>query len=264
MGVVLAKKVLVRGRGIFSFEEAYAQCKTLWVLSFLGITMIVVNAIAFHYDAFFLIFPLLYQKYAMPSTWVVMVGYVTFMSSFTLTITHQVEPEKFRAYLGGLLLFNLLISLNHYQKNRYDATLFKESNSTDVFVLQSTNFSCTSAAVATVARSMKIETTEKQVAQLSRLTTFGASSGQVRYALEQLGIAHHTLLGKFDDPNQIKPPAILYVDDPIAGSEGHAIVYFGKEPQGYAIWNPLGLTTHLSEEELRAIWHGKGVECLKR
>ena len=261
IGTLLAKRVLATSTTIYTFEDAYAQSKTLWVVSFFSITMIVVNAIAFHYDAFFLIFPLLYQKYAMPLTWVVIVAYVAFISSFTLYITHKREAKKFKAYLSALLTLNILILLNHYQKNFYDEAFLKESNSTEPLVRQSSGFSCTSASVTTVARALNITTTEKRVAQLSRLTTFGASSGQVRYALEKLGIKHHSLTGGFNDPNSIKAPAILYVDDPTVGFEGHAIVYFGKNSQGYAIWNPLGFDANLSEEELREIWHGKGVEC---
>ena len=93
------------------------------------------------------------------------------------------------------------------------------------------------------------------------LTELGANAGQVRFALDKLNIKHHSLTAKFDNPNKIKAPAILYVDNPIIGFEGHAIVYLGKSHYGFEIWDPVGLKNYLSEEELREIWHGNGVEC---
>ena len=137
----------------------------------------------------------------------------------------------------------------------------KDTNATEQFIKQSTNFSCTSASISTITRGFGMAVSEKKVAELSRLTKLGANAGQVRYALDKLGIKYHTLTGKFEDPNRLKAPAILYVDNPVVGFEGHAIVYLGKNHYGYEVWNPVGFKIYLSEKELREVWHGRGIEC---
>jgi len=260
-GLLLAKKVITKNPSTLTFEEAYQKSKLLWAVSFLSITVILLNSFAFHYDAFFLTFPLLYQKYTMVITWVVIISYLAFMSGFTLYVTHKLEAKKFKIYLLALLILNVALFMNHYQKNSYGGAEVKEYNASERFIKQSTNFSCTSASICTVARAFDMNVSEKKVAKLSRLTSLGANAGQVRFALDKLGIKYHSLTAQFTNPNKIKAPAILYVDNPVVGFEGHAIVYFGKSHYGYKIWDPVGLNIYLSEEELRAIWHGNGVEC---
>ena len=151
-GLLLAKKVIANNPSTLTFEEAYQKSKRLWVVSFLSITVILVNSFAFHYDAFFLTFPLLYQKYAMVITWVVIIAYLAFMSGFTLYITHKLEAKKFKTYLIALLILNVALFMNHYQKNSYGGAEVKKHNASERFIKQSTNFSCTSASVATIAK----------------------------------------------------------------------------------------------------------------
>ena len=254
-------------KGVFTpsttptIEGSFVVSKLLLVLSLLSIGIILLGAFSFHHDRFFLQLPLLYQKYAMVITWETILIYLAFLTGFTLYMTYRLRGEKFRLYFVTLMILNGLLLLNHYQKNQYGGDLVKEGFQKKEFIKQSTNFSCTSASVATIAKYLDINVSEKRVAQLSRLTTLGANSGQVRFALNRLNIKYHTLTQEFQDPNQIKAPAILYVDNPVVGREGHAIVYLGKHHYGYEIWDPVGLNIYLSEKELREIWHGRGIEC---
>jgi hypothetical protein len=261
LGYILAQKILTKHSSNLTFEQIHSNSKVLWFVTFIGLLFIFVGAYSFHNDDFFLMFPLLYQKYAMVITWVVIIMYLAFLSGFTLSITHKLKKEKFKTYLIALVILNILLLVNHEQKNAYDGMHVKGNNTSKMFTKQSTNFSCTSASVATLAKTLDINVSEKKVAQLSRLTKRGANAGQVRFALNKLNIKYHSLTQRFIDPNKIKAPAILYVDNPIVGFEGHAIVYLGKGHYGYEIWNPVGLHIYLSEKELRKIWHGRGIEC---
>jgi len=262
LGHVLAKNVIKR-RTRITFEQAYSSSKLLWFITFLALFIILIGNYAFHNDAFFLRFPLLYQKYAMVITWISILMYLAFLSGFTLNITHKMKKEKFKIYFIALLILNILLLINHHQKNAYGGMEVKDHDSLEVLIKQSTNFSCTSASICTLAKKFDINVSEKEVAKLSRLTKLGANAGQVRFALHKLGINYHTLTSKFTNPHKIKAPAILYVDNPIVGFEGHAIVYLGKSHYGFEIWDPVGLNIYMSEEELREIWHGNGIECFK-
>ena len=194
-------------------------------------------------------------------TWMIIISYLAFLSGFALSITHKLKQEKFKIYFVALLFLNILLLINHHQKNAYAGMHVQETNTSLRFIKQSTNFSCTSASVSTLAKGFDINISEKEVAKLSRLTKRGANPGQVRFTLNQLGINYHSLTKKFTDPNKVKAPAILYVDNPVVGFEGHAIVYLGKSHYGFEIWDPVGLNIYLSEKELKEIWHGHGIEC---
>jgi len=260
-GHFLAKQLIQNRPATLTFEQAHSSSKILWLVTILSLSFILLGSYAFHNDAFFLRFPLLYQKYAMVITWMVIVSYLAFLSGFVLTVTYKIKREKFRPYLIALLILNVLLLINHQQKNSYGGDLVKENNTSGMFIKQSTNFSCTSASISTISKVFDMNISEKYIAKLSRLTKLGANAGQVRFALNALGIKYHSLTGKFLNPNKIKVPAILYVDNPIVGFEGHAIVYLGKSHYGFEIWDPVGLNIYLSEEEIRKIWHGQGIEC---
>jgi len=264
LGHAYAKNVINKRALTTSFEEVHSSSKLLWLITSISLMFILTGAYAFHNDDFFLRFPLLYQKYTMVITWTVILLYLAFLSGFTLTITHKLKREKFKTYVVALLILNIALLVNHHQKNAYTGMEVKEHNASEEFIKQSTNFSCTSASISTLAKKFDINVSEKEVAKMSRLTKRGANAGQVRFALNQLGIGYHSLTGKFTDPNKIKAPAILYIDNPVVGFEGHAIVYLGKGHYGFEIWNPVGLHIYLSEKELRKVWHGNGIECFRQ
>ena len=123
IALLLAKEVMAKNPKTVDFEKPYKNSKILWFISLLSITIILLNSFAFHYDALFLTFPLLYQKYAMIITWGLIVSYLSFMSGFTLYVTYRIKPEKFRAYLVALMILNILLFINHYQKNAYGGNL---------------------------------------------------------------------------------------------------------------------------------------------
>ena len=261
LGLFTAKHLIKHNSSHLTFETAFSSSKLFYFITLLSLSIILIGAYSFHNDGFFLRFPLLYQKYAMIITWISILIYITFLSGFALVLTYKLKKEKFKTYLVALIILNIALLINHHQKNAYGGMEVKEHNSSEIFIKQSTNFSCTSASISTIAKTFDINVSEKEVAKISRLTKIGANAGQVRFTLEKLGIGYHSLTRKFTNPNKIKAPAILYVDNPIVGFEGHAIVYLGKSHYGYEIWDPVGLNIYLSEEELKEIWHGNGIEC---
>ena len=263
MGLLEAKQIIKKKQKTVSFENAYKQSNAIIAVTFIALSIIFIGASSIHYDAFFLLLPLLYQKYAMIITWTTIIGFIAFFTGFILPLTQRFKAKKFKAYSIALLILNILLQINHYQKNAYHGDEVKENNNSDIWVNQTTNFSCTSASIASIARSFDINISEREVAQLSRLTKFGANAGQVRFTLSQLGIKYHSLTAQFTEPKKIKAPAILYVDNTLLGYESHAVVYLGKGRYGYELWNPLNYKEYLSESEFKEIWHGRGIECFR-
>ena len=59
--------------------------------------------------------------------------------------------------------------------------------------MQTTDYSCTSASLASIARNYDINASEKSIAKLTGLTQWGATSGQLRYAMNKLNIGYNKI-----------------------------------------------------------------------
>jgi len=105
---------------------------------------------------------------------------------------------------------------------------------------------------------------KEQASELLRVTKFGANLGQIRYALHRLGVGYESLRGQYKELKDVKPPAILFVNHPSVGVDGHAVVYFGLKDDGrYKIWDPLKGKIELSQKDIKDIWNGNGIRCFK-
>jgi len=103
--------------------------------------------------------------------------------------------------------------------------------------------------------------TEESAARLLGTTTAGTSRGQMRFALHQLGIPFEERNDPRLTPAELPAPALLMVDHPAVGREGHMVMYAGRSEGGYEIWDPLTGRVEWSEREARSRWHGRAFSC---
>ena len=263
IGVVIAKKAYIENRDI-EFDSAHKESKLLITLSLVILLLFAISAVLNRFDSLLELTPLIYQKYGLIITWTLLAIFIGFVSGYVLFFAFTLKREKIYSHLASLILLNALFILGHNHINGYIGDRVKFSFVDKGKVLQTTNFSCTSASIATIARGFNIKADEKDAAVLSRLTRFGANSGQIRYALNRLGIKYETLnSSKYRELKEVKAPAILYVDHPVVGYEGHAVVYLGVDGDKYQIWDPLRGDIFLSKERVEKDWHGNGIRCFK-
>jgi hypothetical protein len=64
---------------------------------------------------------------------------------------------------------------------------------------------------------------------------------------------------------RLKVPAMIFIDHPSAGEESHAVAYMGNHLDSAEIWDPLEGKRFVTSQQLKKIWHGRGIEfCLEK
>lgn len=212
-------------------------------------------------DSWAMSFPLRIQRDAMVLVWILTMLLIGIMAGYGLVIAFRTQ-DKERWVLGiAIILLEFGIAKIFYP-SVITLTLSQPSETTpDGVTLQSTSSSCAAASLANIARHFQIELTESKAANLMGTTLSGSTPGQIRYAIHQIGLQFRMI--QFLPPPQIDlvvPPALLWVDDPVAGKEKHAVAYFGKQDSNYEVWDPLKGKLLLSPPEVSRLWHGKGIE----
>ncbi len=245
------------------FDRAYTASKPFMMLSATLLALFVVGAITVRFDTILQKMPLIYQKYSILYIWSLMLGFIALVSGFIVALGLKLK-RKLSSFLPSILLLNTLFLIFYFRVNGYIGDLVKESKRLDGGFLQTTNYTCTSASIATVATHFGIDIDEKIASKLTRVTKFGADLGQIRYALNQLGIGYETLNGKYKHLKDVKPPAIIFIDHPAIGKDGHAVVYFGFKGGKFEIFDPLKGRKKVSKEEISKIWNGNGIRCFKQ
>jgi len=242
------------------FDRAYTASKPFMMLSATLLALFVVGAITVRFDTILQKMPLIYQKYSILYIWSLMLGFIALVSGFIVALGLKLK-RKLSSFLPSILLLNTLFLIFYFRVNGYIGDLVKESKRLDGGFLQTTNYTCTSASIATVAIHFGIDIDEKIASKLTRVTKFGADLGQIRYALNQLRIGYETLNEKYKHLKDVKPPAIIFIDHPAIGKEGHAVVFLGLKGKKYKIFDPLIGERLLLAKEIEPIWHGNGVSC---
>lgn len=260
IGIFIAKKAYNKNPHI-NFDSAHKESKPLMFVSLCIFIFFIFGVIGIRFDTFLELTPLIYQKYVFPYTWSFIAIFIGLTSGYILYLLFKLKKYKSSTYLYSIFLLNILFLLANNQINGYIGNSIEVKTNIGKNILQTTNYSCTSASIATVARGFNIDIGEKDAAKLTRLTKYGAHYGQIRYALNKLGIQHNTLRQKYNKLSNITPPAILYVDHPSIGYEGHAVVYQGVIEDDYKIWDPLKGHTIWSQEKVLELWHGNGIQC---
>lgn len=142
----------------------------------------------------------------------------------------------------------------------------------DGVIRQTRSYSSAAAATANLLARLGRPHTEQEMAELLGTTIQGTSPAQVYYGLEKLGLScklreipvqvDTASNETYHDYRELEPPAILFVNDPSAGPEGHAVLYWANDERGNAIvldslhgrwvWDYLSLGK---------VWNGHAIEC---
>jgi len=128
-------------------------------------------------------------------------------------------------------------------------------------VRQTSGVSCGPAAAANLLRLYGIEKSENELAALMGTTARGTLVSRMSAGLGTLGFAcAEKRIGLAGLP-ALQNRAILVVDHPLTGRESHVVVYCGRTNQTSIVRDPLRGELLLSDRELRAVWHGRLIEC---
>jgi len=206
--------------------------------------------------------PLGFQRFSTLYAWSVFASIITLSSGFIITIAIKTRYPK-QKYIPSLILLNLMFFILFFRINQPIYDIVSTNSYKNGGVLQSTNYSCTSASVATISYMYGKKVTEKEVAKLSNLSKFGATSGELRYTLNKLGFRYKTIVDTKQKLKTLTPLAIIYIDYPNLGKESHTVVYLGYKDGIYHIWDPLKGYRDIPQKQMDSIWHGNGIEVYR-
>jgi len=237
-----------------------------WLIYFTAVTALLLSGtlIGYLHDGSTQKLPLLLQRHIGSINWLILsVGFST-IAGYTLALAYKQKHEQSRALslACGVLIFVGIVTFHRYFAP-ISNTLGPQQTSQGV-ILQSHNSTCAAASLANIAATYSIELTERQAAELLGTSDMGSSGGQIRYAIAQVGLHYTDIQLTERDLSRVEAPAMLFIDHPAVGEEGHAVSYMGKTPQGFEIWDPLTGKEFWSSKDGVSRWRGKGIEISNR
>ncbi len=262
LGIAVGKKTFVHSVDV-TLENAHTKSVIFYLGSIFLLLCFVVGVLFIRNDTLLVQTPLLFQKFSTLYVWSIFSALITFASAYIFSLAFLLK-KRISTYLPSLLLLNILFFILFFRVNQPIYSLVSSQPPQKKGFLQSTNYSCTSASIATIALRYGKDIDEKKVATISGLTKFGATTGQIRYTLNSLGLEYKDIINVYSKLKQIPAPALIFIDHPSVGKEGHVVVYEGYDEGRYRIWDPLQGERSISAEQMEKIWHGNGVSVYKR
>ncbi len=247
-----------------NIENALRRSPRLIATSLLLVGLAAVTLSMQFYDPFCLLFPLVLQLYATWASWLILATLFGVVSGYGLSLALARGHRQSRSLSIAVLLLQVAIALPCVRLLSPIASDLGAGDTRGGVVIQTHSSTCAAASLANIARHFEFSLDEKGAAELLLTTLYGTSPGQMRFALEKLGISFTTL-----DPSQLSlaavpPPAVLFVDHHALGRESHAVAYFGLTDDGYEIADPLIGVVVWDEESVGDRWHGNGISCFRR
>lgn len=207
--------------------------------------------------------PLMLQRHVHVLAWSLTLLGLAGMAGFSISIALRTGHARRRSLMLAVVLLIPALNVSAWPRVRPIADRLERKETIDGIVLQSHHASCAAASVANVGRLVGKDVDELGAARLLGTTRFGSSPGQIRYALDSLGIAFLEIEGS--ELASVAPPAILFVARRRPDGPGeHAVVYVGRHEGGYEIWDPRSGRTVYSHDEARHVWKGGGLSCRAR
>jgi hypothetical protein len=186
-------------------------------------------------------------------------GVLIFLEIFNKS-TSQTKTQLF----AGLFLISLLLSLILYKISPIIDKL-KEPKIINNIVIQTTNFTCAPASIATLGRftGKHPQSTEKEVTFLTNTNRLGTSTLAEIRALKKLGFnPEYRRNLTLNDLIKINKIGLLHVREKITFklvNHAVALLSINKEKKVIQIANPLYGIQNKSYEEIKDYWYGEAI-----
>jgi len=204
--------------------------------------------------------PLWLQYHYTALSWGGILAIFAFVFSLAAAVAIRTHHrERWKIVIAGILLI-FVIQFIQWNYTRPIAPRLKDTVAASGTVMQTSNASCAAASGASIARTFGIQKTEKQMADLFGTTVGGTSGAQVIYGMRKIGFASKKVEVPDSDPERLKSPAMIFIDNQFTGPESHAVAYMGLNKDKAEIWDPLEGKRFLTKAQLAKIWHGRGIE----
>lgn len=184
----------------------------------------------------------------------------------TLEITGKLSPQKIRQLMIGIGAISLALSLLFYLLKPV-TNILGEPVIIDGVIIQTTNYTCAPAAIATLGRYTKTQPnlTEKAVSEITQTNRLGTTALVEIKAMEKLGLTpqyEHNLT--LDDLIAINKPALLHVKEKsrnngVRFSHAVALLAIASEKPKFFIGNPYYGLQAKNISDMKGYWFGEAI-----
>lgn len=262
LGFASARRVMERHPGV-GLSGLLSRAKWLYAVLVLVALLVGAAATLFVSEEAVWALPLWLQYYFSPALWAGLLFSVALLFAVAGTVALETgHPERWKLVAAGAVLV-IALEIGQWTWTEPVASELRDRVEGG-HVLQTHPASCACASGANIARELGIERSEREMAHLMRTSVMGTSAAQVVYGMRAAGIACEPWLDPGADPAALPLPAMLFVDHPAVGPEGHAVAMLAYE-DGYAlIVDPLIGRLQRTPDALQQVWHGRAVVCAQR
>ncbi|GEM_PF-7037311 len=182
--------------------------------------------------------PVSVDRAAILFLWSTSAGMLSYLGACTASLALFTHREQ--AKLLSLALICTLLAINsiylRFYRPRYRELLNSEPG--QIFLPQSSAYSCAAAAGASLTRLLGGSCTEREFARLAGTSMQGTNPGQSIFAFRQLGIKAKKELSSGLSLESMEDPAILLVAFPGMGPDSHAVVWVPESLGGPFVHDP--------------------------
>jgi hypothetical protein len=186
---------------------------------------------------------------------------LAYLASLSLRVVHhERHRERSKLTFATTLIIAAILIFRWWGTWPIADTLYEMTDS-DSVVLQSSGSSCAAASAANILSAFGIRETEEALAREMGTTVMGTGRARVALAMWRRGL--HCRSVHVASFTEIKPPAALIVDHPATGPETHMVALMAIVGDKAEVWDPLKGKVLMSDAELNAVWHGRGLEVYR-
>ncbi|MGE3726242.1 MAG: cysteine peptidase family C39 domain-containing protein [Candidatus Sericytochromatia bacterium] len=219
-GQTLAKQGL-------NLDTAFQKGLRKWVFLFGFLAICALIALVYKFP--YLLNPWL-LGYLEPATWLAAKGGALFLAGMASPLGRASKRGEVLAlyFLAGLSTLGIQGLQGYFLRPIAPHTLF-ERFSSDGAILQSTNVSCTAAALANALRLFEIEASEKEVARILGTRDSGTTQIQLLNGLSRFGLFGHYVSVLPEHLARMQRPALVSIDLFVIT---HSILALGSDAKG--------------------------------
>jgi hypothetical protein len=255
---------LLKRHADLRMENALVRAPYLWVLIPLCLLLLLANVAAIVVrimrPALYWGFPLWLDYSIMQIQWCILTGIFAFTFGFSSVLAWRTaHRERHKVVIASVLLV-AAIQIMQWNYTRPVTEKLKDDISPAGMVSQTSPVSCAAASGATILRTFGQPRTEREVASFYGTSMLGTSAAQIIYGNTRLGIVSRKVDVQDRDPSRLATPAMIFIDNPFAGPESHAVAFLGMKQGRAAVWDPISGLILYDARQLAAVWKGHGIE----
>ncbi len=206
--------------------------------------------------------PLWVQRLARPAMWGTLIGAIAYLAALCAHLAFRSgHGERKKLAVLGLLLV-AMIEAGQIALTWPIGDELRRRQAKRGWVMETSYYTCAAAVGATIAHDLGIPApTEKSLAQSMGSSMSSTTPADFIDAMGALGIrcAQRDVPG--EDLLQVRPPALLFIDQVEDGPEGHAAAVLGFANGDAEIWDPRKGHYSISAADYAYWWHGRAIEC---